>query len=148
MDFNVDIEKMFDLKKVKFDFSKTLNEFAKNVVKDHRRRLQFGQGVDMKPMKKLTPLTIADKRAKNYKNPRVPLFATGTMSNIRIDKKASPSSQEAILKPAKRRQEIGAYHQSDSKRPPKREWFGVTVKQEKKGVQMMIEKIDKVLKNA
>tara|TARA_R110002020_G_scaffold43981_2_gene127124 strand:- start:780 stop:1226 length:447 start_codon:yes stop_codon:yes gene_type:complete len=146
MKLDIDIKELFDLKKIKFDFSSTLNDFAKNVVKDHKRRLQFGQGVDMKPMKKLQPSTIKSKRIKNYKNPRVPLNATSTMSKIKFKERATKSNQTATLKPADSRDEIGVYHQEGGARLPKREWFGVTVKQEQKGIKLMEQRIEKELK--
>ena len=107
----IDISKAFNLNKIKFDLSREINEAAKAVVKDHDRRLSFGQGVDGRMMDKLQPSTIKSKRLKGYAKPRVPLYATGTMKNIRIDKKASRLNQEARLTPPKSRTEIGVYHQ-------------------------------------
>jgi len=150
MRLNIDIEKHFNLKKIKLDLKDVINDFAGNIIKDHKQRLQHGQGVDMKLMQKLNPLTIKSKRQKKYKNPRIPLNATGLMSKIKFkdSKKATKSRQFAILKPPDKRDEIGAYHQSDNPRPPKREWFGITVKQEKKGLKMMEQYIEDELKRA
>jgi len=108
----IDISKTFNLKKIKFDLSKEINKAAQSIVKDHDKRLQHGQGIDGRPMAKLKASTIHSKRDKGYSKPRVPLYATGTMKNIRIAKKANQSSQEARLTPAKSRKEIGVYHQS------------------------------------
>ena len=83
MRLNIDIEKHFDLKKIKLNLKDVINDFAGNVIKDHKQRLQYGQGLDMKPMQKLQPSTIESKRQKKYINPRIPLNATGAMSKIK-----------------------------------------------------------------
>lgn len=144
----IDISKAFNLKKIKFDLSKEINEAAKAVVKDHDRRLSFGQGVDGKMMAKLQPSTIKSKRLKGYAKPRVPLYATGTMKNLRIDKKATKLDQEARLTPPKSRSEIGVYHQEGNINLPQREWFGVTEKVEKDLLRTMSIKIERILRNA
>lgn len=144
----IDISKAFNLKKIKFDLSKEINEAAKAVVKDHDRRLSFGQGVDGKMMAKLQPSTIKSKRLKGYRKPRVPLYATGTMKNIRIDKKATRLDQEARLTPPKSRSEIGVYHQEGNINLPQREWFGVTEKVEKDLLRTMSIRIERILRNA
>jgi len=148
MKTRISISKKFDLNKVSFNLSKEINNAANAIVKDHDRRLQFGQGVDGKPMKKLTPFTIMDKRSKKYKKPRVPLYATGTMKNIRIEKKAVITSQEARLTPPLSRLEIGAKHQSGQFNLPKREWFGITTKVEKDLLRSMEIKIERNLRRA
>ena len=147
----IDISKAFNLKKIKFDLSKEINEGAKAIVKDHDKRLSFGQGVNGKMMAKLKPSTIKSKRLKGYAKPRVPLYATGTMKNIRIDSKATRLKQEARLTPPKSRIEpepIGAFHQAGSGNYPSREWFGVTEKIEKDLLRAMSIKIERILKNA
>lgn len=144
----IDISKAFNLKKIKFDLSKEINEAAKAVVKDHDRRLSFGQGVDGKMMAKLQPSTIKSKRLKGYAKPRVPLYATGTMKNLRIDKKATRVNQEARLTPPKSRSEIGVYHQEGNINLPQREWFGVTEKVEKDLLRTMSIRIERILRNA
>lgn len=147
----IDISKTFNLKKIKFDLSKEINEAAKAVVKDHDKRLSFGQGVDGRMMTKLQPSTIKSKRLKGYAKPRIPLYATGTMKNIRIDKKATRINQEARLTPPKSRIEpepIGAFHQEGGGNLPKREWFGVTEKVEKDLLRVMAIRIERILKNA
>ena len=144
----IDISKAFNLNKISFDLSKEINEAAKAVVKDHDKRLNYGQGVDGKMMAKLQPSTIKSKRLKGYRKPRVPLYATGTMKNIRIDKKATRLDQEARLTPPKSRSEIGVYHQEGNINLPQREWFGVTEKVEKDLLRTMSIKIERILRNA
>jgi|TARA_R100000084_G_C4628079_1_gene136848 hypothetical protein len=144
----IDISKAFNLKKIKFDLSREINEAAKAVVRDHDKRLSFGQGVNGKMMTKLQPSTIKSKRLKGYAKPRVPLYATGTMKNIRIDKKATRTNQEARLTPPKSRTEIGVYHQEGNINLPQREWFGVTEKVEKDLLRVMAIRIERILKDA
>jgi len=147
----IDISKKFNLKKISFNLSKEINEAAKAVVKDHEKRLNFGQGVDGRMMTKLKPSTVKSKRLRGYKKPRVPLYATGTMKNIRIDKKATSKKQEARLTPPKSRIDpdpIGVFHQAGSGNLPRREWFGVTEKVEKDLLKTMRIKIDRLLKRA
>ena len=144
----IDISKAFNLKKINFDLSREINRAAQAIVKDHDNRLNYGQGVDGKMMTRLQPSTIKSKRLKGYRKPRVPLYATGTMKNIRIDNKATPRDQEARLTPPKSRIEIGAYHQKGSSMLPQREWFGVTKKAEKELLRGMKIKIDRILRNA
>jgi len=144
----ISISKKFDLNKVSFNLSREINEAAKAIVKDHDRRLQFGQGVDGKMMKKLAPFTIMEKRIKGYKKPRVPLFATGTMKNIRIERSAVATSQEARLTPPLSRLQIGAKHQEGQFNLPKREWFGITTKVERDLLRNMEIKIERNLRRA
>ena len=150
MKTRINISKKFNLNKISFNLSREINEAAKAIVKDHDRRLQFGQGVDGKPMEKLSPFTIMDKRIRGYKKPRVPLFATGTMKNIRIEKTAVATSQEARLTPPLSRLEIGAKHQEGNKsiNLPQREWFGITTKVEKDLLRNMEIKIERNLRRA
>ena len=148
MKTRISISKKFDLNKVSFNLSREINEAAKAIVKDHDRRLQFGQGVDGKMMKKLAPFTIMEKRIKGYKKPRVPLFATGTMKNIRIERSAVATSQEARLTPPLSRLQIGAKHQEGQFNLPKREWFGITTKVERDLLRNMEIKIERNLRRA
>lgn len=99
-------------------------------------------------MAKLQPSTVKSKRLKGYAKPRVPLYATGTMKNIRIDKKATKINQEARLTPPKSRTEIGAYHQEGNINLPQREWFGITEKVEKDLLRTMSIRIERILRNA
>ena len=111
----IDISKKFDLNKISFDLSGEINESAKAIVKDHDKRLSFGQGVNGKQMAALKPSTIHSKRNSGYSKPRTPLYATGTMKNIEITKKANKASQEARIAPDEDRRKIGAYHQEGIK---------------------------------
>jgi len=139
----IDISKKFNLDKVSFDLSSEINESAKAVVEDHEKRLSFGQGVDGRPMAKLKPLTIQGKRKQGYAKPRVPLYATGTLKDVKITKKASKTNQEARIMPDETRREIGAFHQEGGGKLPKREWFGVTEKVEERLLKRMGRQIER-----
>ena len=147
MKADIKLEKNFDLSRFKLDLSTELNDIAGAIMEDHSRRLQHGQGVDMKMYKeKLKRKTVASKRAKGYPKPRIPLYATGMMSKIKHKQKATKSNQLAILKPANKRDEIGYYHQ-EGDGVPKREWFGITKKQDEKAIKNMERKINKIIDN-
>ena len=68
------------------------------------------------------------------------------MSKIKHKQKATKSNQLAILKPANKRDEIGYYHQKGDG-VPKREWFGITKKQDEKAIKNMERKINKIIDN-
>ena len=176
-----DISKKFDLRKIKFNLSKEINLWADAVVLDHKKRLQFGQGVDESPMKRLKGSTIQSKRFKMMPKPRVPLYGTGAMSKVYVKKRARRSKQVAIIIPPKKRKEVAIYHQFGTPGPypitpnppktrlgpiftprgakyfpkkvmhpglPKREWFGITKKQERTGFRLMEKEINRQTKNA
>lgn len=176
-----DIAKKFDLKKIKFDFSKQINLMADSIVKDHKTRLQFGQGVNEKPMARLKGSTIASKRFKNLPKPRVPLYGKGVMLNVYVKKRATRSVPQAIIIPPLKRKEVAKYHQFGTTGPysirpkkengklgpiftsrgkmtfrkevlhpgiAKREWFGITKKQEKRGFRFISLEIDRILNRA
>ena len=72
------------------------------------------------------------------------------MKNIRIEKTAVATSQEARLTPPLSRLEIGAKHQEGNKsiNLPQREWFGITTKVEKDLLRNMEIKIERNLRRA
>lgn len=178
MNLSIELEKKFNLSKVKFDLSKQINMFAGSVVLDHKNRLKYGQDVYEKPMKKLSGSTIQSKRNKGMRKPRVPLYGKGVMLNVYPVQRATKTKPLAIIIPPKKRKEVASYHQNGTKpyviksktkllgpiftprgdkffakkvnHPglPKREWFGITVKQEKKGLKLIELEIDRILKNA
>jgi hypothetical protein len=175
----IKIDKHFDLSKIKFDLSKQINMFAGSVIRDHKKRLRYGQGVDEKQMKKLSPSTIHAKRFNNASKPRVPLYGEGKMLNVYSKQRATKSRPINIIIPPKSRKEVASYHQSGTgsytikaknakvlgplfnsrgqkyfakevKHPglPKREWFGITKKQEIKGLKLINKTIARMIKNA
>lgn len=177
MKISFGLTKKFDLGNVSLDMHEEINDIAGMVVKDHKDRLEFGQDIKGKPFKKLQPNTIAQKRAKGYRKPRQPLVATGKMQKFPPFKKATPTSQTAVIKPAQSRMKIGAYHQGGTKpytiKPkkakklvfttqsgkvfadkvnhtgvPKREWYGVTDKIANNGLNFIIKEIDRRLRRA
>ena len=177
MKFSFGMKKNFDLGKIKLELSEEINDIAGMVVKDHKDRLDSGMDIHGKPFKKLRPNTIAQKSAKGYKDPRKVLVATGTMQKFPPFKKATPASQQAIIKPAQSRMKIGAYHQggtspytikpksakklvfttlsgkvfTDKVNHPgldKREWYGVSDRIADKGFKFIVKEIDRRLKRA
>ena len=175
----IEINKNFNLSKIKFDLSRQINMFAGSVIQDHKKRLQHGQGVDEKKMKKLSPSTIHGKRHNNLSKPRIPLYGEGKMLNVYSKERATKSKPINIIIPPNSRKEVASYHQFGtgpysikaknspvlgplfnskgqkyfSKKVnhpglPKREWFGITKKQEIKGLKLINKAIDRMIRNA
>lgn len=147
MKLDINIEKKFNLKNIKLDLHKELN-FAGDVVKeDHFKRLERGLGVSG-PMKNLADSTIIAKGFDQI------LVNEGSMRNLK-KKKATRTKQFVELSPHDKRKrngvtdaQIGLYHQEGGGRLPKREWFGITVKSEKRALKIIELKIDKLLRDA
>lgn len=141
------IEMNFDLKKLKLDLTKELNDAGRIVREDHFQRLERGMGVNGR-MKKLKDSTIKRKGHDQI------LVDTGKMRNLVLNK-ASKVKQLVTLHPGKKQKrkggvtnaDIGLFHQQGGTRLPKREWFGITKKAEKRAIKMIELKIDKILRN-
>jgi hypothetical protein len=69
------------------------------------------------------------------------------MKGVKIVQRATKSKPIAVIMPKDNRKEIGKYHQSGGGTLPKREWFGITANQEKKGLKIMRLEIERLLKN-
>ena len=164
-----------NLRNVKMDFSTQLNRGGNIVMKDISEGIGFGRDINGKPFKKLSPNTVASKRAKGSPTPRTALSDEGVMKNTYIKKRASRHSQECIVTAPKSRAKIGQYHQQGTapytivpkkakllsfvtqegrvfakkvNHPglPKREWFGISQKAQDKIVKAMMEEIDAIIR--
>ena len=62
----VKIEKKFDLKRIRFDFSKELNLAGQIIRKDHFQRLEKGVGVEDNKLEKLKPATVKRKGSDRF----------------------------------------------------------------------------------
>lgn len=147
MQFTLDISKKFNLKKIKLDLHKELNDAGAIIKKDHFNRLERGQGV-RGPLKNLKDSTIASKGFDQI------LVNTGKMRNLILNK-ANKNKQEITLHPGKKQkrngvtnEEIGLFHQTGAGKLPKREWFGITKESEEKCLKLIELKIDRILENA
>ena len=137
----------FDLSKIKLDLHKELNLCGNIIKQDHFSRLERGMGVNG-PMKNLAPSTIEAKGFDQI------LVNTGKMRNL-VMERANKSNQMVTIYPGKDQlrgkvtnQQIGAFHQEGGGNLPKREWFGITKKVEKKCNKIIENRIDKALSNA
>ena len=133
MQFTIDLEKKFNLKKIKLDLHKELNDAGAVIKKDHFSRLERGQGVTA-PLKNLKDSTIASKGFDQI------LVHTGKMRNLILNR-ANKNKQET-------NEEIGLFHQTGAGKLPKREWFGITKDAESKCLKLIELKIDRILNNA
>ena len=143
---DVKMEMKFDLNKIKLDLHRELNSSGNIIKQDHFTRLERGMGVNG-PMKNLAPSTIEAKGFDQI------LVDTGKMRNLVIEE-ATKSDQTVTLYPGKKElrgkvtnQQIGAFHQ-EGDGVPKREWFGITKKAEKKCNKIIEDRIDRILNNA
>ncbi len=147
---SVTVTKNFDLGKINLDLSRELNEAADVVVLDIENGIKYGRDITGSPMAKLQPDTIADKRKKGYSSPRTALFATGTMKKAYVPKgkRANKTRQVVEIIPAKKRKDIGVYHQKGGGNLPKREWFGISKTAEKRAYKAMELRIEQELRRA
>lgn len=134
------VTKNFDLDKLDFDWSKTLNNMAGVVKKDIYRGIEIGMfdGKVLKPLKNDPPpgfSTIRSKTRKGYRKPMTALVATGSMRKLLTDR-ATKRKQEVKIYPGKNqaypgksvtRMDVGRFHQ-EGDGVPRREWFGISRK--------------------
>ncbi len=147
---SVTVTKNFDLGKINLDLSRELNEAADIVVLDIENGIKYGRDITGSPMTKLQPDTIADKRKKGYESPRTALFATGTMKKVYIpkSKRANKTRQVVEIIAAKKRDDVGVYHQKGGGNLPKREWFGISKTAEKRAFNLLEMRVEQELRRA
>tara|TARA_R100000093_G_scaffold33598_1_gene17936 strand:- start:348 stop:794 length:447 start_codon:yes stop_codon:yes gene_type:complete len=147
---SVTVTKNFDLGRINLDLSRTLNEAADVVVLDIENGIKYGRDITGSPMTKLQPDTIADKRKKGYPSPRTALFATGTMKKVYIpkSKRANKTRQVVEIIVAKKRDDVGVYHQKGGGNLPKREWFGISKTAEKRAFNLLEMRVEQELRRA
>tara|TARA_R100000008_G_scaffold13084_1_gene6471 strand:- start:442 stop:891 length:450 start_codon:yes stop_codon:yes gene_type:complete len=149
MKTDINIAKNFNLNNITLDLSKELNYAGDIIVKDHVARLERGQDANEKQMKPLAESTI---KAKGFNQI---LVEKDKMRHL-VRTKASASKQSVTIKPGDKEKrkggltniEIAAFHQEGGPNLPKREWFGISRKAEKKAMDMVEKRIDKMIKNA
>jgi len=147
---SVTVTKNFDLGRINLDLSRALNEAADVVVLDIEDGIKAGRDITGSPMTKLQPNTIADKRKKGYESPRTALFATGTMKKVYIpkSKRANKTRQVVEIIVAKKRDDVGVYHQKGGGNLPKREWFGISKTAEKRAFNLLEMRVEQELRRA
>lgn len=147
---SVTIEKNFNLRKIDLDMSRELNEAADVIVLDIEKGIKAGRDITGSPMTKLRPETIAYKRKKGYQSPRTALHATGIMKKVYIpkDKRATKSRQVAEIIVAKKRDDVGVYHQKGGGNLPKREWFGISKTAERRAYNLLEMRVEQELRRA
>ena len=140
------------------DMSKEINLAAQMVRKDILEGITVRKS-DIKGRKftKLKPSTVRRKLKTGSPMPDTPLYHTGQMSNlspISGENKATPSRQFASVKVARKRKykksnvtslEVGQFHMAGAGSLPKRQWFGIRKKMNKKIRKMLqLRLIDKI----
>jgi len=147
---NVKLQKNFDLGKIKLDMHRELNFSADIIVLDIENGIISGRDINGRPFTKLQPETIAKKRKDRNASPRTALYATGTMKKAYVPKgkRANKTRQVVEIIPAKKRKDIGVYHQKGGGNLPKREWFGISKTAEKRAYKAMELRIEQELRRA
>lgn len=137
------ITKNFNLKNIKFDFSKELNEgidvVATDIEKGIQKGIQFG-----KPFKRNAEKTI---KRKGFDHP---LKDTGLMMNPNqmIKGKASINRQISTLLPNEDRIDIGYWNDRGTDRIPRRHFWGISKNAEKIIMTKMAARMDQELRKA
>tara|TARA_R100001082_G_C4365876_1_gene161915 strand:- start:4017 stop:4463 length:447 start_codon:yes stop_codon:yes gene_type:complete len=144
----IQIDKNFDLKKIKLDLSKELNFSGDIIVKDHFKRLNVGTDANGRGMKQLKPATVARKGSDQV------LVDKDKMRHL-VRSRATKAKPFVNIHPGKKQKrdgvtnaQIGLYHQTGAGRLPKREWFGITKKAEKQCLKAVELRIEKLIRNA
>jgi len=96
--------------KIKRGLPGLVNRSAQAIKSDISKGIREGVDIRGQPFTPLSPSTIHAKRAKGYQHPRRALFATGTMQNVYLAERATPSKLRARLIMPKSRQDVGQYH--------------------------------------
>jgi hypothetical protein len=129
------ITKNFDLRKIKLDIHRELNQgidiIADNISEGIDRGGQFGKR--FKDIKKETG---------NRKGHFQPLIDTGLLKDESrmVKGKATSAKQEATLLPAPEREDISFWHNTGAKPNPQREHWGISTRAD--------DKIDKIIDKA
>jgi hypothetical protein len=153
--------KKWSFARMNFDLSKTFNIAAQMVIGDIVNKNEQGLDINGETLTPLKPITVTRKALKKAKYPNRPLHDTGLMlgrGSIKgvggrgpyIKPKATKSKQTAVINVAKKREEIGVYHNEGGKggNPPQREWFGISKEIEDKIEKMAAARIETLLRNA
>ena len=97
------------------------------VVKDIKSGLTTGRDINGRSFKKLKSSTVRQKKKRGQTGK--PLIATGMMKKL---PPVTAKQGKAIISVAKQRDDIAVYHSTGSGDLPKRDWFGVSKKAERK----------------
>ena len=115
-------------KAARIQFDKDDMRIFAEIVRDVRRRaFQNSVAPDGSQWEKLKPETIARKRKKGAKRPEKPLIDKGYLEMPTIETKTN----EATVRIAKSREEIGPYHNKGGGNLPKREHWAIYPEAEK-----------------
>jgi hypothetical protein len=143
------------LKDATVGLSKQVNKGAGIVIKDIRDRVSRGLDVNEQPFQKLTPFTIAEKKALKFKRPTAPLIGTGAMTGAfgkagtgaYITKRATKDRPVAEISAPTKRAPYSIDHQKGvpSRRLPKREWFGISRTANQRIVNMISREIERII---
>ena len=120
----------------KLDLHKEVNVVASMLVKDIRDGIASKKDINNRAFAPLKPSTAKQKKRKGYSNPSTPLWATGQMKEVYVKPRAKKGRELAQIQVPKGRDGvnrivIGDIHNKGDG-VPKREWYGVGSRAEKK----------------
>ena len=134
----LDIKKNFDLNKLSFDYTETLNKGIYIIAKDIESGIEQGAQFN-RPFKRNAKKTITKKGFDH------PLKETGLMMNSKqmVKTKATKQRKIAILAPNDDRVDIAAWNDQGTDRIPSRPFWGISQDSENKIMLQLKKDIDK-----
>jgi len=131
----------------KLDLSPEVNIAAQMITKDIIDGIGSGKDIDGRPFKRLSPVTVEFKKKKGSLHPEKPLWDKGIMKEVYVRPHATKAKPLADIRvPEKEdRVAIGIKHNT-GRDVPKREWYGVGKRVQKKLRKEMKLRLNKKLK--
>lgn len=126
-----------------------INDTAQIIRADIRQGIRTGRDLDGLSFVRLKLATVKRKRRKNSPHPTRALHDTGVMQNLPPAKEATAGNLTATVTIAKSRMSpaaIGRFHNQGGKNLPKREWFGISSRVEKKARDLQLKKLAQILR--
>ena len=136
-------------KRIKFvnkKIAEMLNDIADAFVGQTKSNVEKGKDINMKSFAPLADSTKEAKRKKGSRFPNKPLMDSGLMRKVFRSKSASASSLESRVGVAQKRKEIAQFHNDGGDNLPKREWFGIGTKTERRINQMIRAKMKTIVR--
>ena len=120
----------------KLELHNEVNAVAGMIVKDIRDGIASKKDINDSSFAPLKPSTVKQKKRKGYSNPSTPLWAKGQMKEVYVKPRAKKGRELAQIQVPKGRDGmnrivVGDIHNKGDG-VPKREWYGVGRRAEKK----------------
>ena len=123
-----------------------LNDMADSFVGQTKSNLKNKKDIHFDSFTPLKASTIQAKNKKGSRFARIPLKDTGLMSRVYRSKTASASDLESHVTVAASRRNVAEFHNEAGGNLPKREWFGIGTKTERRINQMIRAKMKTIVR--